>query len=265
MGLKRHREAIRNFLLATRLRPDCYPAYGCLFQGYFAIKQYHLARLSAERMIKLKPQQSEPYMFYTEACIAVGDLKGALETTEQIIKLAPRSIIGYSNRGYVFFLMRDYRQAIDYYDKALSLDKNHSRTLANKALILASSPHPSQRDGKKAKEIAQELCRNASDKDAHYLMLLATAHAECGEFADAVRSARKALALGGIPDAVRSDYELRLKAFSTKQPFRLPRPEKEGPENGRDECRGLKVQDQSCIYLLAGHCPPRRNAGAAKR
>jgi tetratricopeptide (TPR) repeat protein len=235
LGIKRYKEAIRNFHLATQIRPDCYPAYGALFQVYRATKRYHLARLAAERMIKLKPQQSEPYQFYVVASAEAGDLKSALEATEQIIKLAPKSVTGYNSRGYVFFLMRDYRQAIQYYDKALSLDKKDTRTLANKALIIASSPHPDQRDGKKAKEIAEELCRNTSDKDAYLLMLLATAHAECGEFTDAVRRAQQALSLGSIPENDRTDYESRLKAFLKKQPFRLPRPEKDESEKTKEE------------------------------
>ena len=83
--------------------------------------------------------------------------------------------------------------------------------------ILAACPDAKIRDGKKALAAAQKAHELA--KGPNELSSLAVAHAELGEFDKAVDWQIQAIA--AAPNAQKEQYQVRLKLYQEKKPYRF--------------------------------------------
>jgi serine/threonine-protein kinase len=90
------------------------------------------------------------------------------------------------------------------------------------ALLLATCPEAAIRNGRHAVALAKQACELLKE-DADCLDALAAAHAEAGEFPEAVRRAEEAVRLAP-DDAARSQYEARLKLYQEGKPCRVRTP-----------------------------------------
>jgi tetratricopeptide (TPR) repeat protein len=118
-----------------------------------------------------------------------------------------------------------FAEAISLYTQALNLQPNTYFVANNLALLLATAPDASIRNGTQALTIA----RKAADMDKYQHVesydTLACAEAETGDFADAVVHARQALDLaqasnaGGNQTALLDALNKRLQAFQNHQAY----------------------------------------------
>ncbi|MFO0942258.1 MAG: hypothetical protein U0930_16090 [Pirellulales bacterium] len=108
------------------------------------------------------------------------------------------------------------------YDKAIALNPYHADCLSNRAIIRAACPDASLRNGKLAIEDAKRANELTKGKDAEVLNVLAAAHAEVGQFDEAVKIQTQA--------AMRAKGKERLESlervglYSKKQPYRYELP-----------------------------------------
>ena len=86
------------------------------------------------------------------------------------------------------------------------------------AWFLATCPDEKYRDGKEAVKLAKKACEFSKGKDWYHLDTLAAAHAESGNFKDAVDYAQKALDVA--PENKRVLCQQQLARFKEKKPFR---------------------------------------------
>jgi cytochrome c-type biogenesis protein CcmH/NrfG len=82
-------------------------------------------------------------------------------------------------------------------------------------------PDPRYRDGNEALKVALRLCEITNHKDPRYLMILAAAHAECGDFDQAIHRATQSVGLVEEGCKRRRYYESILKVFRNNEPWRL--------------------------------------------
>ncbi len=77
------------------------------------------------------------------------------------------------------------------------------------------------RDGKRAVEVAEQICRTQGRPTPDNLDTLAAAYAEAGRFDDAVEAATKAfeLATTGKNDELAARIRLRLELYRQRMPF----------------------------------------------
>src|SRR6185312_7334377 len=86
------------------------------------------------------------------------------------------------------------------------------------ALMLATSPDPKRRDGKKAVAYATRACEMSGWKEAYHINALAAAYAESGNFAKAVEFQEKANRVDS--DATtRKLGQARLKLYRQKKSY----------------------------------------------
>ena len=115
----------------------------------------------------------------------------------------------------------EYGKAIRDCDEAIRLDSK-SRAWNNKAWLLATCPDEKFRDGKQAIEVATKACELTAWENYVQLDTLAAAHAEAGDFEQAVKWQEKVVSL--LPPAERADSESRLKLYREGKPYReLPK------------------------------------------
>jgi|GEM_PF-2173804 len=102
-------------------------------------------------------------------------------------------------------------------------DPKDAKSRAQLAFMLATSSFADFRSGAWARDLAQEACDLTDQKDPASLDALAAAHAELGEFPEAVKWASKAEELASDADQKRAIGE-RIKKYEAKEPFRTPQP-----------------------------------------
>jgi Zn-dependent protease with chaperone function len=115
-------------------------------------------------------------------------------------------------------------QIIESCSRAIASKKLGGRELARAnntlAWVLATAPQDGLRDGGRATRIAYAACEQTDWRDAAHIDTLAAAHAETGNFAEAVRWQTKALELPDFQGADRRAAIERLTLYQSGRPYR---------------------------------------------
>ena len=89
-------------------------------------------------------------------------------------------------------------EAIQNYRQALAVDSNNPEALNNLALILATADKPKLRDGREAVRLAIKAVELTDSRKPIMIGTLAAAYAEAGQFTNAVKMAKTAVALAAV-------------------------------------------------------------------
>jgi TPR repeat protein len=114
---------------------------------------------------------------------------------------------------------KDPAEALRWRHKAS--ESGDANDLNNLAWLLATSPHPEERNGREAVDYAEKAVAATSRTNAAYLDTLAAAYAETGDFAKAVTIQKEALALCN-DESLKKELIFHLKLYESKKPCREP-------------------------------------------
>ena len=116
---------------------------------------------------------------------------------------------------------RQFREAIVEYRKALTLDDRLSMAYNNLAWMLAANPDPTIRNGQEAVKLAERACRLTNEEQPFYLVTLAAAYAETGDFKNAIIAAEKArdIARKAGLETLAQQNEKRLEYYRVGRPY----------------------------------------------
>ena len=120
-------------------------------------------------------------------------------------------------RGKAAFAKGNHSEAVSAYREAVQLDPQAAEVHYYLAWVLATCPEKKVRNGRRAVEAAQAACTLSENKVWRYLLALAAAHAEAGDFASAKTSLQKMLDLA--PPADGAKYRYLLDRFANGQAF----------------------------------------------
>ena len=115
-----------------------------------------------------------------------------------------------------------YDRAIADLESAIKIDPNHITALNSFAWLKATCPKAQYRDGNVAIEKAVRACELTSWKECAYLDTLAAAYAEAGDYEEALRWQKEAIALLSEDDRAEQQalYESRLTLYQSGKPYR---------------------------------------------
>ncbi|MFO0877672.1 MAG: tetratricopeptide repeat protein [Gemmataceae bacterium] len=173
--------------------------------------------------IQLHPDRALAY-FRRGRVYATGkqDYTRAIADFAEAIARNPNFASAYNSRGVAHLQgAKDYTRAIADYRKAIQLDSHFANPHNNLAWLLATCPQDEVRNGEKAVLHAQRACELVSVENPQFLDTLAAAHAEQGNFEEAVRWSRKALATPGLSPRKMEEYQQRLDLYLQKRPYRM--------------------------------------------
>lgn len=172
-------------------------------------------------VIQLDPANAHAYANRGETYRLQNDHNRALADCNRALQLDRQLAWAYSIRGAVHDDRKEYARAVADWDEALRLEPNHAWTNTRLAWILATCPDGRHRQGQRAITIARRACELTEWKDADALAALAAAHAECGEFRDAIRWQEKAVSL--TPGQGRGHPLALLAMYRAGRPYREER------------------------------------------
>lgn len=187
-----------------------------------------------------------------------GEFDVALQEFTKAIETTPSDGSLYGERGYIYSKLKMYAEAVEDYSRAIEIgvgpheadflfsravcrqicgDYENARQDYESALILvpddveirnalawilAACPEDAVRDGRAAVDHAQK-CVTASDEPEWYLIdTLAAAHAECGDFEEAVKTQARVVELAPSTEKDRSRKALELYQEDTPYRFQAP-------------------------------------------
>jgi tetratricopeptide (TPR) repeat protein len=140
----------------------------------------------------------------------------------EAIRLEPDRAEYYYNRGYASYGQRRYAEARADFERAWKRGGGVPATFAL-ARLMAMCPDRAVRDGPKAVEYARMLCQETDYKNPFWLDVLASAHAEAGQWKEAVQRAEQVLELAQAEYA--EGVRMRLELFRLHEPYRELTPE----------------------------------------
>jgi tetratricopeptide (TPR) repeat protein len=168
--------------------------------------------------LRLNPREAAFYGTRGHALYQAGRVREAMQDYNRAVQLAPEGAGPLVNRADAHREQRAYAQAAADYRRALQLDPKLARAYLGAAWLLATCPDARYRNPEAALQFAQRAIELEGDEDYRYLDTLAAAHANAGQFAEAIDLARRVVELA--PAAEKPRYEARLQLYQSQQPYR---------------------------------------------
>lgn len=134
------------------------------------------------------------------------------------IHLDRQSAYNYANRGLAYNQLGRFEEALADYERAIQQDPGDFYTLSNHAWLLATCREDHFRNGELALELANKACELSGFALWSILGALAAAHAECGDFDEAVKWARESMRLA--PEEELAGCKTRVRMYKEEKPYR---------------------------------------------
>jgi Tfp pilus assembly protein PilF len=229
----RTKEAIRQYSEALRIEPYYVQAYLKLGDAHASLGNNKDAVYCYNEALRIKPTYSKAHNNLGNALLYQGNDKEAIYHYYEALRIDSNYTGAYYNLGKIFANQGKTEKAILFYRKALDSNPDMTQALYNLSWITATHKNQKFRNGIKAIELAEKLCKITQYNQPLALDALAAAYAEAGKFNAAVLTAQKALKLALLygPKELVLGLKKRLQLYQGKRPYRQQRYERIGSKN----------------------------------
>ena len=247
----KHEAALMDFARAIEMMPSYADTYYNQGNSYRQLGKHQLALASYDQAIKLNPlykvaytSRGKIYALAGKPDLALADYTTAIEITQdsdaiasrgiiyaqlgrnelaladftKAIELKPDLAVVYSNRGALYAKTGQYETALSDFARAIELKPQDARPYTNAATLLATCPDANYRNAQAAIDYARRACQLLDWRDFRSLATLAAAHAEAGDFTEAIHWQTKAMNLA--PANAQVHLRSRLALFQAGKPYR---------------------------------------------
>ena len=217
-----HSRAVSDFDKAIELNPKHAKAYLNRGVAYLHKGEHNLAVSDFDQAIELNPEHAEAYTNRGLAYSSKGHYDRAIHDFNRVIELNPSNGGAHVNMALALLRQGNAKEAISHYRQALRLRPNWPEVMNELAWILATHADPQIRNGPDAVRLAERACELTQYKLPTLLDTLAAAYAELGQFAEAVKTAEKAIKLAQAAGQKKlaEDIQGRLELYKAKRPYR---------------------------------------------
>jgi tetratricopeptide (TPR) repeat protein len=213
--------AIADYTEAIKVDPKYAAAYRNRAIAWFAKGDYGRSIADYDELLRLNADDVDAYYARGVAREQTRDYDRAIADYSEALRRNPKHVAAYHNRGSALRAKGEYQRATADYIDALRVDPTDADAYNSAARLLASAPVAAARNGARAVELATRASELMASAD--YVDTLAAAHAEAGNFAEAVRWQQKALADRRFAKEHGAEARQRLELYRRNQPYRLNR------------------------------------------
>jgi tetratricopeptide (TPR) repeat protein len=203
-------------------------AYSLRSLAWIEKGNFENALRDADEAILLKPDDALLYGLRASVHVETKNFDKAVHDLDLAIRLDPTAGMLYSGRGCASREKGDFGNALMDFAKAIELTPESPESYTQRAWLWATATDAQYRDGLRAVESATKACELLGWTDTDALDTLAAAHAECGNWEDAVkwqtnvvekRILEKDILEKTSPTDL-ADAEARLELYRSGKPYR---------------------------------------------
>lgn len=221
---KDHDKAIADFNEAIRLEPKNSSAHFNRALIWQDKKESAKALADCNEAIRLDPKNADAYLCRGDIRQDTKDFAKAIDDYTEVIRLRPRYAEAFTSRGEAWQGKKEFAKAMDDFTKAIQLDPKEPAAYNNRAWLRATAVDAKLRDGPQAKADARKAVELGGPDKWAWLDTLAAAHAECGEFAEAIKVQKECLAMMAkekdLEKELLAEAKQRLSLYEQKKPYR---------------------------------------------
>jgi tetratricopeptide (TPR) repeat protein len=214
-------EGMAEYRKAVELKPDFVDPHYNLGLEFGDQGRTEEAMAEYEAALKIKPDHEGAMNSLAILLVDRGRIDEAIELYKKVIEIKPSLGEVRYNYANALVAQKKYKEAIPLYEAAVKLKPDLADAHCDLALLLATCPDPTVRDGAKAVACARRAAELTEWKDPSILETLAAAYAEAGNFSEAVQYARLALqfATGQRRLDLAKTIRSRLKLYEAGTPY----------------------------------------------
>ncbi len=214
---KRWDEAIHHYQSALKIKPNFAPAHNNCGLALRASGRKEEAIEHFEQAVQIDPNLMAAYVNLGLTLRSLGNNNAAIKQFEKALLLDPENFTANYNDGIALQTVGRRAGALKRFEMAVKLRPSAVGAHYGLAWIMATAPEEELRDGQRALEHARRAVQLS--KDSPFMAdALAAAHAEVGEFAEAVKWQEKAVEMAA--DGTEAAFKNRLQRYKQKLPFR---------------------------------------------
>ncbi len=216
-SLGEDKDAVADFSRAIELDGQNLAALNDRGTAYRRLGQSPQAKADFDRLIAKGVKHPAAYTNRGLTWLHLGNTEQAMVDLHAALELDQKFAPAWEASGAAREAMGHMPKAVEDYLKATELDPNFAMAWNNAAWLLATASEPSVRNGAKAVEYATKACELTGYQKLDFMDTLAAAHAEAGQFDQAVARAREVLQ--HIDQEHKSTIEERLKLYESGRPW----------------------------------------------
>jgi tetratricopeptide (TPR) repeat protein len=182
------------------------------------LDEFEKALADFDQALRLQPTNAHTLENRGEMLWRLGRTDEALKSLDEAIGLDPDLLEAYGVRAQIWSAKGDKEKMWQDLDESVRRNPEDRYAWGSRAWALATTPVAEHRDGQLAVAAATKACELTFWNEAHCLDILAAAHAETGNFSEAIQWSEKAISLA--PKHKRAKYESRLKLYREGKPYR---------------------------------------------
>jgi tetratricopeptide (TPR) repeat protein len=177
-----------------------------------------------EAALRDRPDYLDAHFNLANVLMDQGRPADAVAHFQAALAINPNNAAMHHNLGICYYQLGQPDRAAAEYRMALRLEPNDAGVENNLAWLLATAADPNMRQGQEALDLARDADALLDGKSPVVLGSMAAALAETGHFAEAVETARRALALAQGNAPLTSNLNEQLKFYEAGKPFHVPPP-----------------------------------------
>jgi Zn-dependent membrane protease YugP/tetratricopeptide (TPR) repeat protein len=218
MGVGKFDDALADMDAAIRLAPDVAGLWTTRATIRDSRGDHDRALADFDRALRLIPESNQALVGRGLAFYRKGDFDRAITDLNLALRFNPNDAIALNNRGAAFLKKGEHASAVADLRQAMCLKPDFPNPYKHLAWIQATCPDSEFRDGLQAVANASRGLQLAQWKPVEWLATLAAAHAENGDFEEAVKWQTKCL--DESPVSTQRDLQNALYLYQARQPLR---------------------------------------------